>query len=268
MDRLEGKQRVHFCPCCAAITQSENKASFFMQRCTMVNMRKACLGGMQVSNQFQNRSPVTTDVYLIYIFSVLPDVYAPGVKFSPVPFDWHEGVRRHEGLPLHSGTFPLNCSIPSPLKLHWYVMYTKRSEGAELLWRSDLGSHTPAAEPQVVKAPYSCWCTKQPQVSGAGVVLRAGISFLQEASGQALPCASLEEQQSEVDLQAFESPFCRRHCKMPRSCGLPVPCHICAQDSQHQPDVTMVARWWEDHQGAASHRHFSAKPIKMMATRL
>lgn len=55
---------------------------------------------------------------------------------------------------------------------------------------------------------------------------------------------------------------------MPRSCGLPVPCHICAQDSQHQPDVTMVARWWEDHQGAASHRHFSAKPIKMMATRL
>lgn len=68
VDRLEGTQHVHFYPCCSAITQSEDKASFFMQRCTMVNMRKACPGGMQVSNQFQNRSPITTDVYLIYIF--------------------------------------------------------------------------------------------------------------------------------------------------------------------------------------------------------
>lgn len=67
VDRLEGTQRVHFYPCCAAITQAENKASFFMQRCTMVNRRKACLGGMQVANQFRNGSPITTDVYLIYI---------------------------------------------------------------------------------------------------------------------------------------------------------------------------------------------------------
>ena len=67
-DGFEGTRRLRFQPRCAAVTQTGNKASFFMQRCTVVNTRKACLGGVQVSNQFQNGSPVPIDVYLIYIF--------------------------------------------------------------------------------------------------------------------------------------------------------------------------------------------------------
>lgn len=86
-------------------------------------------------------------------------------------------------------------------------MYTVRREGAELLWRSELGLHTPAAEPGFGKAPFSCQRKKQPHVSGAGVAAQPGVSFLQEASGLALLCASSEEKQSEADSEALRVHF-------------------------------------------------------------
>lgn len=174
--RLEGTQRVRFYPCGAAITQTENKASFFMQRCTMVNRRKACLGGTQVSNQFQNGSAITTDVYLIYFFFfflALPDVYTLRVKFSPAPLDRFKKVQkspaaeRHVSLELLCSSFyASNCTGTS--------CTPRGAREPSCCGDQNWALPTPAAEPAVGKAPFSCRRKKQPRVSGAGAAAPAG----------------------------------------------------------------------------------------------
>ena len=244
VDRLEGTQRVHFYPCCAAITQTENKASFFMQRCTMVNLRKACLRGMQVSNQFQNRSPITTDVYLIYIFFWLARCLRSEGKIQPGATGLARGCKKVQKSP----------AAEWHVSLALLYSFTTCSRASNCTGTS--------CTPRGAREPSCCrdqnWaCTHQlPSLDlekphfPAGVrsspmsqeqewQLRPGVSFLQEASGLALLCASSEEKQSEADSRGSESPFCRKRSKMPRSCGLPAPAHlhghVCSRCSRCRP---------------------------------
>lgn len=268
VDRLEGTQRVHFYPCCAAITQAENKASFFMQRCTMVNMRKACLGGMQVSNQFQNGSSITTDVYLIYFFFWLARCLCSEGKIQPDTTGLARGCKKVQKSPAAEWHVSL-------VLLYSFTTCSRASNctGTSCTLReakepSCCGDQNWACTHQLQsldleKPHFPASVRSSPTSQEQEWQLRPGVSFLQEASGLVPLCASSEKKQLKADSQGSESPFCRKRSKMPRSCGLPAPTHlhghICSWCSRCWPYTGMVAQCREGHQGSDPHRRAGAK---------
>lgn len=268
MDRLEGTQRVHSHPCCAAITQAENKASFFMQRCTMVNTRKACLGGTQVPNRFQNGSPITTDVYFIYIFfwlgrclcsegEILPS--ADGLERGCKKLQKSPAAERHVS-PEWLRSFSTCSRAPNCTGTPCTLRGAREpSCCGDQRWASIRQLPSPGLEKPCIPAGVSSGPVPQEQRQR----LQPGVSFLQEAARPALLGASSEEKGSEADLRGSTSPFCRECSKMPESCGLPDSPHLhghaCSRCSRCQPYTRTAARCQEGHQGSGPQRHTGAK---------
>lgn len=239
-----------------------------MQRCTMVNMRKACLGVTQVPNPFQNGSPITTDVYLIYIFFWLARCLCSEGEIPPSAVGLEHSCKKVQKSPAaewHVSPAQL-CSFSTCSRAPNCTSTSCTPRGARELsccgdqsWASTRQLPSPGLEKPHIPAGVSRSSVPQEQQWQ----LQPGVSFLQEASRSALLCTSSEEKGSEADSRGSTSPFYRKCSRMPGSCGLPDPPHlhghVCSWCSRCRPYTTMVAQCQEGHQGSGPQRRVGAK---------